>query len=390
MHRFIIQIAIIYLTGLVLGITLVTFPAAGTLLTSTHAQGLSSGEYGLLFIPMNIGAIGAALFGGNLAARYGLKPIFLCGLTGNIASMLLFASSTLFFGHHALVYGVMLAALLMMGLGFGGTLTVLNTYAAHFFPARVSTALTALHTLLGIGCALAPLFFNIFMERGIWWGEPLTLTSVLVIIAAFSAAFLDREPADVESKMAKKTPRLLWMFILVAFLYGYCETVFGNWSTLYLTQIKHLTASDAGIALSVFWATVTAGRLLITVGSVYVSPGKIYALLPPLIFGAYAVLPYMMGATPNILIFAAAGLACSGMLPLTIGFAQADYPPFAAVASGRLIASYMLGYGIASYGVGAAIDRTMVSLNDVYAYAAPVALFLAACSLMLLRLRKHV
>ena len=58
----------VYTAGLVQGIALVTFPAAGTIFTSPSHYGLSSTQYGSMFLPQVVAAITASLFGARLAA----------------------------------------------------------------------------------------------------------------------------------------------------------------------------------------------------------------------------------------------------------------------------------------------------------------------------------
>jgi hypothetical protein len=56
-------------------------------------------------------------------------------------------------------------------------------------------------------------------------------------------------------------PAAFWLFAGFAVLYGFCETMNGNWSQLDLTSLK-VSATVASLALTVFWAMVTAGRVL--------------------------------------------------------------------------------------------------------------------------------
>ena len=55
------EVAGVYTAALLQGIALVTFPAASRILTSPQHHGLSSAEYGLLFVPQTLMAVVAAL-----------------------------------------------------------------------------------------------------------------------------------------------------------------------------------------------------------------------------------------------------------------------------------------------------------------------------------------
>ncbi|MBS0653833.1 MAG: MFS transporter [Verrucomicrobia bacterium] len=378
MNRKNLQIAIIYLAALIQGTALVTFPAAGTMLTSPHGQNLTPAQYGFLFIPMNIAAIISSFLAGNLSGRIGLRPIFICGLLCNAVSMTFFASTQLILTNSQTVFGLMLLALLFMGLGFGTCLTILNAYVAAYFPKRIPTALTALHSLLGIGTAIAPLLFDFFVERKSWWFDPILLGGLFFFFTLSSWAALDARRQQSSSAPGKKEKlgTVFKLFCAMVFLYGICETVFGNWSTILLTTERGLSLSQASLALSIFWATVTLGRIGITIGSFWVRPKWIYIFLPLAILLVYLFIPMAHGGLANMLMFAAAGLACSGMLPLSISLDQKEYPTLAAFISGRLVPAYMLGYCVAAYGVGEIMKSFKISLESIYFYTSFIALIM--------------
>ncbi len=60
---------VVYAAGLVQGIVLVTFPAASAIFTSPASYGLSSSQYGAMFVPQAITAVGSSLLQGNLSRR---------------------------------------------------------------------------------------------------------------------------------------------------------------------------------------------------------------------------------------------------------------------------------------------------------------------------------
>ena len=66
--------------GLVQGIVLVTFPAASTIFTEKSEYGLSSSQYGNMFLPQVALAITASLLGAQLARRISAKRVARPGL----------------------------------------------------------------------------------------------------------------------------------------------------------------------------------------------------------------------------------------------------------------------------------------------------------------------
>ena len=88
---------VVYGAGVAQGIVLVTFPAASTIFTDPDEYGLSSTQYGALFLPQVITAITAALVGASLAGRFGTKRVYLAGLAAGLSSMVVLLLSTLYY-----------------------------------------------------------------------------------------------------------------------------------------------------------------------------------------------------------------------------------------------------------------------------------------------------
>ena len=128
----------------------------------------------------------------------------------------------------------------VMGIGFWFTVPALNTFAAGFFPQKVDKAVLGLNALLGLGTALAPVFIAIFVGLGIWWGLPLLVSALLVGLLLFSCApALARRAGKRRAKRRKARRRFrarFWVFAAFVLLYGVCETMNGNWASLYMTQ----------------------------------------------------------------------------------------------------------------------------------------------------------
>ena len=80
---------VINAAGLVQGIVLVTFPAASTIFTEKNEYGLSSTQYGDMFLPQVALAITTSLLGAGLARRITTKRVYLLGLACSTISMVL-------------------------------------------------------------------------------------------------------------------------------------------------------------------------------------------------------------------------------------------------------------------------------------------------------------
>jgi MFS family permease len=395
------EIIAVYVAGVIQGLALVTFPAASNVFTSPADYGFSSTEYGGMFVPQAITAVIASFLGAGLTRRLGAKRIYLIGLTANLLAMLLLLGSRWVMHQHATAYGILLIATTCMGIGFGFTVPVLNTFAAAFFPDKLDGAVLGLNALLGLGTALAPVFVAIFIGLGMWWGLPLLVSLLIIALLLFSMPLPLNEgkigkaspggQSGSQQPTAKIPPRF-WVFASFALLYGICETMNGNWATLYMTRQLGATIGAASVALAVFWGTVAGGRVLFAVVERWIPERFTYQMLPFAVAVAFIIaslLPRYASASERgswlgIVTFALAGLGCSALLPLTISSAQRELTAISASAAGGLIALYQIGYGIAAFGVGP-LQGLGLNLKTIFACTASLAFLMAVLAFVVNR-----
>ena len=217
---------IINAAGLAQGIVLVTFPAASTIFTDTSEYGLSSTQYGTMFLPQVALAITASLLGAGLARRISAKRVYLLGLACSIVAMVLLLASTLVKSDQAAAYPMLLVATAFLGAGFGLTVPVLNTYTSVFHPDSVDRSVLTLNALLGLGTALAPVLVAIFVGLGFWWGLPIVSTVLLVGLLAVSLRLPLRAEALASARVPGRPglPARFWLYAAFAVCYGICET----------------------------------------------------------------------------------------------------------------------------------------------------------------------
>ena len=381
---------IVNAAGLVQGIVLVTFPAASTIFTEKSEYGLSSSQYGNMFLPQVALAITASLLGARLARRITTKNVYLLGLAASSTAMMLLLASTLVKTNQAAAYPLLLVATAFLGAGFGLTVPVLNTYTSVFNPDSVDRSVLALNALLGLGTALAPILVAIFVGLGFWWGLPILSTVLLAGLLAVSLR-LPLEAAATASARApgQARPRLparFWLYAGFAVAYGICETMNGNWSGLEMTTRLGASATQASLALAAFWAMVTVGRVLFAAIGRWLPERVTYRILPLVLVGTFLLTGVLSRphAVAGIAVFALAGLGCSALLPLTFSFGEEDLTAMAAAMAGAVIAFYQLGYGIAAFGVGPLADAG-ISLSRIFGFTAVIAAAMALLSFFVTR-----
>jgi fucose permease len=382
------EIVAVYLAAVVQGIVLVAFPAVAAIFTSPAHYALSATAYGGIFIPQAITAVLASLLGAGLARQLGGKRVLLVGLGADLLSMaLLFVSQ---FAEPTLAYGLLLGATGFLGIGFGFVVPALNTFTAAFFPTKIDTAVLMLNALLGLGTALAPAFAVVFVGFGFWWGLPVLMTGLCLALLLFAWRLPLKENSTASKKSAKTAtvhslPPRFWLYAAFALVYGICETLNANWATVYLAKGLGASVTLASMALTVFWVSVTGGRLLFAAIEKFFAPSLTYRLLPlflALVFVALATTPRSHPILA-ILLFGAAGLGCSALLPLVISFGQRELTSMAASVAGGLIGFYQIGYGVAAFGVGPLQSWAGLSLGAIYGWTSLVAVALAALAFVI-------
>jgi predicted MFS family arabinose efflux permease len=267
----------------------------------------------------------------------------------------------------------------------------INALTAAFHPGRVDASVLVLNALLGLGTTLAPVFVAIFVGLGFWQGLPILSSVLLLVLIAVSARLPLRAGARAQATSGGRAagiPPLFWVFAAFVTLYGFCETMNGNWSQLDMTKGLHATATEASFALTAFWGMVTVGRVLFAMIARWFPPQRTYHVLPFVLAVMFVVIALLPSGTPGlgILAFALAGFGCSALLPLTISFAQEQLVAMGAAVAGGVIAFYQLGYGIAAFGTGPLVDAG-VGLPTLFGFAAIAAVIMGGLSFALARRR---
>jgi fucose permease len=384
------EIGLIYGTGLVQGLALVTFPAASSIFTSPTGYDLSHARYGTMFLPQVLLAILASSQAPRFASRWTLKRVLALGVFADLVSMSLLAFSNLFRAS-PVAFVILLMATGALGFGFGATLMALNTYSEYFFPTKADRAVLVLNALLGTGTALAPLFVAVLIGHGVWWALPISVACILTLIWACVL----REPLEISSSANagsavasgsfRQLPSRFWLYATIVFLYGVVETLNGNWAALYLTTQRGVSARGGILALMSFWAMVTIGRVLFAALSAIVPARWIYGSLPILLGVAFQAVSRATSQTAGVLACGLTGLACSAFFPLSMSFGGDEFPKLAAVMSGGLIAFYQIGYGVAAFGIGSLHDITGLPFSLLFSYGSAVAAMMAILAWLLIR-----
>lgn len=374
------QIFAVYASGILVGISLIIFPSAGPLFTDPEFHNLSSAQFGILFTPQIVTAIASSLLTATVARRLGMKRVLQYGLSLSTLAMLLLAASELTIGSGAATFVVLLAATAAIGAGFGFTISALNAYAFDLFPGKEDSAVTAIHVATGAGQVGAALTLSLFVSFGLWWGAPLVIAVAIGLLIAFHVSLPLKLSAETGSDTTdpsakgpgrRRLPARVWLYAIVTFAYGAIEGTFGNWTPIYLEQSVGLTLASAALGLSLFWASVTVGRVIFAVLAVRLDTKPLYYVTPFVVGAVFLLWPELDGRAANYAAIIIAGLALSFFFPYSVSLASAKYPLLLAAVSGSLVAGLQLGNGISANFVGFASQlsalSTVIRFSVVYA-----------------------
>ncbi|MDI1313860.1 MFS transporter [Prosthecobacter sp.] len=298
-------------------------------------------------------------------ASYFLAGLFTGRLLNKLGIGLLLAGSSLLvavsgFGYGTASFWILFASCsLLHGLGSGAIDTGLNHYVAQHFSAR---HMNWLHACYSIGATLGPLIMTtMLVSLNSWRAGYLTVATLLLLLTllfTFTRRLWDAPAeAGVELEATETTATLsmletlrsgaLWMQITIFFIYTGLEVTMGQWSFTLLTESRSVSKETAGLWVTLYWASITAGRILF---------GFVVDRL-----GIDRLLRFsMLGVVTGLALFALNGSAALSALALSLtGLGLASIYPCLMTRTpqrlGKARAAHAIGYQVSAAMTGAAL-----------------------------------
>ncbi|NLL66744.1 MAG: MFS transporter [Clostridiaceae bacterium] len=313
-------IIIIYIAFICLGLPDSLLGSAWPAMSLELSAGLDTG--GIISMVITIGTIISSLLSYKLINRFG---------TGNVTifSVLLSAIALVGFSISPSFIWLIVFAI-PLGLGGGSVDAALNNYVAlNYKPHHMSW----LHSFWGIGATVGPVVMGYFMKKNNnWRGGYLSVSMMLfmLITLLFFTRFLWVKTSVSSTKTSsdeENTQEIagngsifkvkgLNLSLLSCFFYCGAEMTAGLWGSSFLVYIKGLSPSTAASWISLYYAGITVGRLLIGFVSMKISSkmliraGQLVALSGAILL----LLPFsssLFSLTGLILI----GLGCAPIYP---------------------------------------------------------------------------
>ncbi|AMP09136.1 major Facilitator Superfamily protein [Collimonas arenae] len=336
--------------------------------------GLNEGSLGLLLLCLGVGSLLAMPLTGVLAARLGCRRVILTAgaLTCLLLPCLALADSPLQLGIALFVFGAAI-----------GTLDVaMNVQAVMVEKASGGALMSGFHGLFSVGGFVGAGGMALLLWGGLspFWSS-VTAVAFVALVLVVAAPHLLREPEQSDRDALFVLPHGAVIFIgVLCFIVFLVEGAILDWSALFLTAARGLSASQGGLGYAAFAIAMTAGRLT---GDRIVKRfgGKRVLLLGGLCAaGGFFLAVSAATAAIALLGFVLIGLGASNIVPILFSAAgnQAAMPAGLAIA-----AITTLGYaGILAGPALIGFVAHATSLNVAFA--------LLGCALLLVAASAHL
>ncbi len=247
---------------------------------------------------------------------------------------------------------VFLAAVLVVGLGFGALVLSLNQLVAYSEGRRRSALLNALNGCYSAGAVAGPILVAAF-ARSHFSALYLAGTVVWLVLLPGAVGISGRLPVTAGSPA--RPGRLVVIFICAFVLYVAVENGTGGWMTSHLESLG-VPSNQAATLTSGFWLALVTGRLLITLVPARIPEATI--VLAGSAMGTLALLAASIGALAPFA-YVAAGLAIAPIFPTGIvwlarlrpGDSRATSWLYPAASIGGILGPGAIGLVIAQAGV---------------------------------------
>lgn len=216
---------------------------------------------GPLLVVSTLGYLLASFNCGRILARMNVGVLL--ALSCAVTAMSLFGYAL------APAWWLMIICAAFAGLGAGAIDTGLNAYAAAHFSA---SAVNWLHAFYGVGATLGPMIMTgVLNAQQPWqWGYAIIGGAQLVLAICFGVTnkfWVEDKPqatptsSPVSAHGVMQLPAL-WLGFGAFFIYAAIESVAGAWAFSLFTQSRGVSVLAAGTWTSVYWGSLTIGRML--------------------------------------------------------------------------------------------------------------------------------
>jgi predicted MFS family arabinose efflux permease len=271
--------------------------------------GINDGVLGLLLLCLGGGSIVAMPLAGAFAARVGCRRVIIVSaLIVCLALPLLALVASL---------PLLVSALLLFGAGLGAIDVSMNIQAIIIERESGRPMMSGFHGLFSLGGIVGAAGVTALLAAG---ASP--VTAMFVVITGIAVALAKAAPHLLPYGGQSAGPGFALPRGIVLFIGGLCFILFLtegavlDWSAVFLTSVRGVDASYAGLGYAAFALTMTTGRLLGDRIVQQLGNAKIIALGGICAATGFAVATLVPSWPAALLGFALVGAGCSNVVPV--------------------------------------------------------------------------
>lgn len=351
-----ILLIIAYIAFISLGLPDGLLGVAWPSIRTTFVRPLS--DLGMLLAALTVGFLTSSFNSGRLVTYLGIGKLLF------VSSILVTIS--LFGFVLAPVWWMVVACMILLGMGGGAIDAGMNAYAAaHFSPRHVNW----LHAFYGLGATLGPLLMTAVLISGqSWrWGYALVGIALSGMAICFgwtrrrwengtSATTASQPDAPRRTASARATLKrpLVWLSMGLFLIYTGLEVAAGQWAYSLFTEGRGVDPGIAGVWVSIYWGSLTLGRVVFGVAADRFAPGAILRVsMVTILLGSLLL---WLNITPLLSFL---GLALMGFMLAPI------FPLLIAQTPARLGAAYAthaIGFQVAAANIGSSLGPGLAGI----------------------------
>ncbi len=276
------------------------------------------------------------------------------------------------------------------GLGSGAIDAGLNHFVACHFSAR---HMNWLHACYSLGAMLGPMLMTAVISANRSWRLGYFIVAVTLFL--LSLLFIktesewddpteattpsERDQAAEHVPMARALRnRIVWLQMLLFFIYTGLEVSLGQWSFTVLTESRDIKGKVAGIWVTVYWASILAGRIVF--GFIVDRVGIDGLIRSSIVTAVTGTALFAWNPAPRMTPFALAlaGLGLAVIFPCLMSRTPQRL--------GKQLAAHAIGFQVGAAMLGSAAMPSSIGLIAQYAglSMAATAIFVMAVALFVL------
>ncbi len=352
-------------------------PVLGELAENTHSTlVMVGGVITFLFL----GSLATQLIAGPIIDKFGLR------IVGLVSLLLVAFGLPAFTNVHS--YPLMLALVLLTGLGQGGMDLTANLLVADAYPNKSTPMLNLLHFFFGLGAFFGPALVGLaIVATGsgmiIHWvaaGMFLLLALILLRVPAGKAPAPDatkKPDAKVKDEKSIYLSPFLWTIGVLILIYVGTEYGLGSWSTRYMGLTTGMADQNGALVTSAYWGALTLGRLAGAAASRRLSNTRLLGVsLGGSLLGTLGLVLSRGSVLSTVVFIVITGFSLGTVYPTSVAVTVEKFPKDQGKTVGLLAAMGSIGGLALPWLAGFLLETTSALVFALFLCATTVAMLL--------------